>query len=117
MQVPGGQQIYLSPDGQLKYTAPHSAFMTPGAIACPLVFHTRVDEIGNAEVTTYGFDATGFMACPMLSNAAYQQWQVYANLPNATVPLLHHNASECTSFVMRGVNVLLGDKPAAWQYS
>ncbi|KAI0112598.1 hypothetical protein GGR51DRAFT_557180 [Nemania sp. FL0031] len=30
--VPGGQEIYVQPDGQVKYTMAHSAYKPPGAI-------------------------------------------------------------------------------------
>ncbi|KAI0421485.1 hypothetical protein F5X98DRAFT_328472 [Xylaria grammica] len=32
VQVPGGQQIYIQEDGQVKYTRPHSAYMPSGSI-------------------------------------------------------------------------------------
>ncbi|KAI8635516.1 hypothetical protein F5Y19DRAFT_13709 [Xylariaceae sp. FL1651] len=32
VMVPGGQQIYVSSNGQVKYTQPHSAYVPPGSI-------------------------------------------------------------------------------------
>ncbi|KAI3321306.1 hypothetical protein HD806DRAFT_546692 [Xylariaceae sp. AK1471] len=32
VEVPGGQQIYVQTDGQVKFTIPHSAYMPPGSI-------------------------------------------------------------------------------------
>ena len=31
MEVPGGEECYVAPDGEIKYTGPHSAAMPPGS--------------------------------------------------------------------------------------
>lgn len=111
----GGQQVYLDPDGSLRFTASHSAAIAPGSISCPLKSEIFNSEL--SEVLVSGFGATTFMACPMINSTRVpEQWQVYANIPNATVPLLHANSSSCLAFEAIGVKVDLGDSPAAYGY-
>lgn len=115
--MPGGQQIYLSPDGSLRYTQAHSIHMPLGSIQCPLSYTPVRGAEDAMDVTINGFSATGFMACPQLPNYSYarQQWMVYANMVNATTPL-KGNISNCTPFEVAGFEVQLGHTPAAWQY-
>jgi hypothetical protein len=32
VEVPGGEECYVAPDGEIKYTGPHSTAMPPGSI-------------------------------------------------------------------------------------
>lgn len=115
--VSGGQQIYLAPDGSLRYIQAHSMNMRSGSLQCPLSFTQVRDDSDASQIMISGFGSRGFMACPMLSSqSGQQQWQVYANIPNATVPLLRSNASSCLEFEAIGVEKELGHSPAAWQY-
>ncbi|KAK5090842.1 hypothetical protein LTR05_001019 [Lithohypha guttulata] len=114
--VPGGQSIYLAPDGELKYTPPHSAYMVPGSISCPLSY-TEVRDSDASEVRIAGFGATSFMACPMLTTTRVkQQWQVYANTLNASTPLRHENDTTCWVFEAVGVEKQLSHFAATWEY-
>lgn len=115
--MPGGQDIYLAPDGSLRYTPPHSVYMVPGSLSCPLSF-TKAKDSDASEVMVAGFGATGFMACPMLSSKRVpQQWQVYANTLNASVPLRHGNSSSCWVFEAVGIEKQISHYAAAWEYA
>ena len=114
--VPGGQSVYLAPDGSLRYTQPHSQYIIPGSLICPLSF-TEVRDSDASKVLVAGFGSTGFMACPMLSsNRVRQQWQVYANTVNASVPLRHGNSSSCFDFEAIGIEKTMDASEIAWEY-
>lgn len=89
--------------------------MAPGSIQCPLAFEEYGDNVSEALI--HGFGAKGFMACPMIGDVQIpEQWEVYADVPNTTVPLRGRNASSCLSFEAIGVNYNLGNNPAAFGY-
>ncbi|KAJ4520744.1 hypothetical protein HRR83_002823 [Exophiala dermatitidis] len=106
--VPGGQQLYVTPRGEIGYTQAHSSFMPNGSLPCPFTYFKGPGApLGILGIDAFG--ATGLMACPTDGAA----WQVFANLPNATVP--QGNASQCLGF-----DALALDFPklyAAWQYT
>ncbi|KAJ6066701.1 uncharacterized protein N7446_003738 [Penicillium canescens] len=70
-EVPGGQQVYIDPNGALSFTQAHSANIPAGSSYGPFV---------------------GFMACPTEDN----RWQVFGALANATVP--KGDVNECLGF-------------------
>ncbi|OCT54605.1 hypothetical protein CLCR_03078 [Cladophialophora carrionii] len=109
--VPGGQQIYVTPRGELGYTQAHSVSMPPGAVSCPFTYTKAPGAYIGRLLMSIGapFGITGFMACPTRSRGIYQ---VFGNLKNATVPL--GNVSQCIGF-----DPLAADAPGlgAWQYS
>lgn len=112
--VAGGQQIYLNPDGSLRFTATHSMAMAPDSIQCPLAFADVTTDV--SEVTVHGFGATSFAACPMLNSTRVpEQWQVYVNIRNASVPLPDATISSCLEFEAVGVR-FVGETPAAYGY-
>lgn len=90
-------------------------YMGPDAIACPLSFKEYGDDVSEAII--HGFGAKGFMACPMIGDVHIQeQWEVYANIANATVPLRNETSSSCLTFEAIGVKYNLGRTPAAFGY-
>ncbi|CDM27433.1 hypothetical protein DTO013E5_4397 [Penicillium roqueforti] len=100
--VPGGQQVYIDPNGALSFTQAHSANIPQGSLLGP--FHYSADE----PWAHYSFGSTGFMACPAEDN----RWQVFAAIQNATVP--NGNVDECLGFSAVALDYT-GDVPA-WQY-
>ncbi|KIV94188.1 hypothetical protein PV10_01977 [Exophiala mesophila] len=107
--VPGGQQVYVLPSGEILFTGAHANVVPEGAVSSPFVYeYTPGAEYG--EVTTYAFGADGFMACPTHGSIAYQ---VYANVPNAWVPL--GDPSACVSVAALAIPYNNGTI-AAWQY-
>ncbi|KAJ5969020.1 hypothetical protein PENPOL_c003G02723 [Penicillium polonicum] len=103
--VPGGQQVYVDPNGALSFTQAHSANIPQGSSLGP--FNYAADEPW-AHYAFAGWGATGFMACPADDN----RWQVFAAIQNATVP--HGNVDECLGFSAVALTYT-GDVPA-WQY-
>jgi hypothetical protein len=107
--VPGGQQTYMTPEGELGYTEAHSASMPPGAMPCPFTYTKApgayVGRLGIGEAS----GNTGLMACPTLN---YGVWQVFAALRNASVPL--RNVSQCIGFEALAADV---EDVDAWQYT
>lgn len=88
--------------------------MAPGSIPCPLAFANVTNDM--SEVTIHGFGATSFTACPMVNSTRVpEQWQVYANIQNASVPQLGTNVSSCLDFKVFGVKYI-GDTPTAYGY-
>jgi hypothetical protein len=98
--VPGGQQVYVAPDGALSYTGAHSAFIPTGSI---------VDEFSReapSGTNIFGYlnFETGFVACPAGEGNGYQ---VFGQVDGATFK------PECLGFNMLAVAT---DAPGAWQY-
>ncbi|KAJ9639263.1 uncharacterized protein PV06_09985 [Exophiala oligosperma] len=107
--VPGGQQVYVAPNGALSFTAAHSGAMPEGSVVDPFIFVNVGGEYG--EVTTSAFGADGFMACPTHGSIAYQ---VFANFDGAQVPL--GNVQDCVAVTPLAVPYTQG-QAAAWQYN
>ncbi|KAJ5115329.1 hypothetical protein NUU61_001088 [Penicillium alfredii] len=107
--VPGGQQVYVDPTGALRYTQAHSAAIPPGSARGPFTYQTHPGNTANHFYNFTGWGANGFMACP----AKNSQWQVFANVQNATVPLGDRKA--CLPF--HALADPYKGAAAAWQYS
>jgi len=108
VEVPGGQQVYVSPQGALGFTQAHSAFIPPGSSLGPFDY---TPGIPFGQYTFTGWDADGFMACPD-SKDDPKTWQVFANIQNATVPT--GDIDDCLPFLAK-TRVFYGG-PNAWQY-
>ena len=80
--VPGGQQVYVAPDGTVSYTTAHSAYKPDGSI---------VDGWSKTEGENFGFLTfkDGLIACPAGEGQGYQ---VYGQIPGITF------APECLGF-------------------
>jgi hypothetical protein len=77
--VPGGQEVYIGPDGAMSYTVAHSVFVPEGSV--------RDQWSREAPATpTQGFGylnfETGFVACPSAGNAT--DYQVFGQVDSAT---------------------------------
>lgn len=77
--VPGGQQVYVRPDGSLAYTQAHSASMPEDSITSPFVY-TPATESGSIGSLTFKGD--GFYACPVGTQDGV--YQIYSTQVNAT---------------------------------
>lgn len=89
--------------------------MGPDAIQCPLTFQDYGKDLSEAYI--HGFGATGFMACPMIGDEHIpEQWEVYANIPNATLPLRNGTTLSCLYFEVIGIKYNLGNTTAAFGY-
>lgn len=106
-EVPGGQMVYVAPDGSLSYTVAHSASIPPGS-ATTTFTHTPSNP-STGQLGTFGFTglgATGFVACPLAGGSAYQ---VFADVSGK-------DWSQCIGF-----DALTSDYTAApvaaWEYT
>jgi len=98
--VPGGQQVYVAPDGALSYTVAHSAYIPEGSDIDG--FSRTAPTNGNA----FGYlnFETGFVACPAAEGEGYQ---VYGQITTGTF------GDDCLGFSALTVAT---EKPGAWQY-
>lgn len=83
--VPGGQQVYVGPDGSLSYTTAHSAYIPPGST----VTGFSRTPAPNSDLFGYLNWDCGFLACP---GSEEDGWKVYGNLDNVTF------SDDCLSF-------------------
>ncbi|KAG6025403.1 hypothetical protein E4U41_001529 [Claviceps citrina] len=95
--VPGGQQVYVAPDGSLSFTRPHSAYIPPGSNVTG--FGLRGGEL----VTP----SHRLVACP--DAAASNVWQIFAPLEAKGPP---SNPGRCVEF--RAVTAPATDP--VWEY-
>ncbi|KAL2868756.1 putative IgE binding protein [Aspergillus lucknowensis] len=107
--VPGGQQIYVSPEGALKFTQAHSAYIPPGSSYGPFAYVPGAPNQPFGHYNYTGWGASGFMACPTED----ENWQVFAALKNATVP--SGNVADCLGF--SAIAVPSNETGNTWQYT
>lgn len=98
--VPGGQQVYVAPDGSLSYTVAHSAYIPVGSIS------DQFSRDAPAEGQQFGYlhFETGFVACPAGEGEGYK---VFGQVQGGTY------GPECLGFSALTVAT---DKAGAWQY-
>lgn len=109
-EVPGGQQIYISRAGALKFTRPHSANIPAGSIKSGFEYKPG-NPFGHWNWT--GKDGSGFMACPVPGHDG--RWEIFASVKDAVVPT--GDAGDCLGFEALAVPFQGGvRKPAAWEY-
>ncbi|KAL8959439.1 MAG: hypothetical protein Q9193_003699 [Seirophora villosa] len=77
--VPGGQQVYVAPNGALRFTIAHSAYVPAGSAIDG--FNATVGEINGSlgHFTFNGLGADGFLACPVNADGK-GPYQVFANV-------------------------------------
>ncbi|KZF19262.1 hypothetical protein L228DRAFT_241922 [Xylona heveae TC161] len=112
VEVPGGQQIYVAPEGYLGFTAPHSAYIPPGSSTDDFNY-TPGSSFGYFGTTALG--ATGFLACPN-ANGTFP-YQVFANingLSDSNVP--SGKVSDCLGFDALAP-AYTGPNPPVWEYT
>lgn len=95
--VPGGQQVYVSGTGALKFTAPHSANTGEGAV---------VDGFSVSDLHLQ-FQGQDWYACP--DAEVDNVWGVYAASVYAG-----DDVDQCLGFAFRTVDA--GDAQAVWEY-
>tara|TARA_R110002003_G_scaffold63_7_gene5852 strand:+ start:13686 stop:14000 length:315 start_codon:yes stop_codon:yes gene_type:complete len=76
--VPGGQQVYVAPDGALSYTQAHSAYIPTGSIVDGF---SREYPAAGQQFGYLNFD-TGFVACP--ASGEGNGYQVFGQVDGAT---------------------------------
>ena len=95
--VPGGQQVYVAPDGSLSYTGAHSAYIPAGSI---IDGFSKEAPTGGAQFGYLSFTG-GFVACSAGADAGYQ---VFGQTANATL------GADCLGFsALTGKSSCVGD--------
>jgi len=108
--VPGGQQMYVTPGGEVGYTQAHSMYMPEGSALTGFTLTPGPGRDHAARYSFEGFGGKGFMACPSADRSFYQ---VFVAMRNATVPT--GNVHDCVKF-KAVASEYTGDS-AAWQYT
>ncbi|KAK3078548.1 hypothetical protein LTS18_007237 [Coniosporium uncinatum] len=99
--VPGGQQVYIAPDGKLSFTQAHSAYIPTGSIRDGFSRDWRpAQNLGFLQWTN------GFVACP--ANGTSGPYQIYGARDDVTLP------ENCLGFSMIATN---SSGVGAWQYA
>lgn len=115
--VPGGQEIYVDPNGALSFTEPHSAYMPPGSSTGPFKY---IPGHPLGTWTYSGEGASGFMACPVSEPKSScrpsrpPRWKVFAARENATVP--SGRVGDCLGFDAIAVASDVPESHLAWEY-
>ncbi|GIJ85282.1 hypothetical protein Asppvi_004138 [Aspergillus pseudoviridinutans] len=103
--VPGGQQVYISPQGQLTYTVPHSANIPEGSLTDLPVFSTN--SFLNPFLTLW--------LCSDDKDA--KQWKVWAEYTDAATGSITNNGSNgsnaCTRIALEAQPYT---GPKAWEF-
>ena len=112
--MPGGQTIFVRPDGSLGFTQAHSTRVPLGAIVGGDLTFSRAEGEPFGTLGTNAFGADGFMACPADEQSDNQiTYQVFASMGNATVPL--GDVDACIQFAGMTYDEVDLSK-GAWQY-
>lgn len=113
-EVPGGQEIYVAPNGALGFTQAHSASYPPGSAL--QTFNATIGTINGVlgQFTFEGLGATGFLACPVNANGTgpYQVFADVKGLSDKDVP--GGCKDECLGF--DALTAPYNGTAAAWQY-
>jgi len=102
--VPGGQQVYVTADGQLGYTIAHSARIPGGASVTGFKYVPENESGAPGELI---WNSYSFVACPNGDAGVYQIYAGNASIASST-------DSTCIGIVAATVNNTAG---AAWQYA
>ncbi|KAL8865251.1 MAG: hypothetical protein Q9174_006987 [Haloplaca sp. 1 TL-2023] len=109
--VPGGQSIYVAPNGALGFTQAHSASYPPGSVFQKFTATEGTINGALGQFSFEGLGATGFIACPVSKGKG--PYQVYANvkgMKDSDVP------SGCKNDCL-GFNALTAPSDeVTWQY-
>ncbi|KAH8894170.1 hypothetical protein GQ53DRAFT_821270 [Thozetella sp. PMI_491] len=103
--VPGGQQVYIAPDGALSYTSPHSAFKPEGSVTTGF---RKGSGTGFPDAVAFWYEGGKFIACPRTGDDGEEIYQIFVQTANMTSP------ATCITFALRTYDVGI---VAAWEYS
>jgi hypothetical protein len=114
--VPGGQQIYVPPNGEIGYTMPHSAFVPPGStFGGFFVTYQTCPESGEPVMvvnwaSTVSADFAGLFCCPSPVGDRNDTWVVRARTPDAII------TPDCMG--MAGLKMTMSqEQVSAYQYA
>ncbi|XXG98222.1 hypothetical protein Hte_004544 [Hypoxylon texense] len=104
VSVPGGQQVYVAPDGALSYTTAHSAFMPNGSIVTGFS-RTRSESFGAP--VNWGMDGHSWLICPVGEGEPREK----------TYQLFSLAGNQKEGCLLTGVRTYTSSGPDAWQYA
>ncbi|KAI4160747.1 MAG: hypothetical protein LQ342_005460 [Letrouitia transgressa] len=104
--VPGGQRVFVAPNGALGYTVPHSSAIPEGALTEGFVYEPPQSENTVGYFSFTGCGATGFLACPCGQEPGV--YQIFANVRGA------HLGNDCLGF---NAGTYGYEGIAAWEYT
>ncbi|GAB0138573.1 hypothetical protein EsDP_00006803 [Epichloe bromicola] len=103
--VPGGQEVYVAPDGSLSYTQAHSAFVPPGSTRVGFsLLPKRPDGLRELVISS-----RQFFACPDKTNSSV--WQIFSGADDQDVR--GQSTADCLKFTASTSPA----KDPAWQYA
>ncbi|KAI5302814.1 hypothetical protein KEM56_000334 [Ascosphaera pollenicola] len=108
VEVPGGQQLYVSADGALKYTVPHSASIGDGSHAAALKIEALNDSVDKATL-----DGDDFLACP--GKKGEEKYQVFSAAAKNVKPPTG-DKGDCLGFTAVAGKVD-AEKFRAWEFN
>ena len=122
-EVPGGQSVYVGPNGALSFTVAHSAFTPVGSSYESFNATVSASASGLGSLTYNGTE--GFVACPTRGRRGHRRgpYQVFVDVNNSLtdkdVPL--GCVDECIGLLAATVALDSASEgsdalPAAWQY-
>ena len=122
-EVPGGQSVYVGPNGALSFTVAHSAFTPAGSSYESFNATVNASASGLGSLTYNGTE--GFVACPTRGRRGHRRgpYQVFVDVNNSLtdkdVPL--GCVDECIGLLAATVALDSASEgsdalPAAWQY-
>ncbi|RDL31916.1 uncharacterized protein BP5553_09318 [Venustampulla echinocandica] len=100
--VPGGQQVFVGPDGALGYTGAHSASIPVGAVTTGFL---RFQSVAGGAPVPMTFEGSGFRACPV-DETQENVYQVFASAVGT-------DPGNCIQFQLRTYSA---PGISAWQY-
>ncbi|ETS78184.1 hypothetical protein PFICI_10246 [Pestalotiopsis fici W106-1] len=117
VEVPGGQDIYIAPHGQVQFTQAHSAYMPPGSLTGGWFNKTVVSECGPRThvldfLATNGTDLGGVYLCPNVEDymkGTGASYRLYTNTPQFN----ETNCVQAVGLVEHEIDAAFG----AWQYT
>ncbi|QPG95080.1 hypothetical protein C2857_007595 [Epichloe festucae Fl1] len=109
--VPGGQQVYVAPDGSLSYTQAHSAFVPPGSTRDGFcLLPERPDGLRELAISS-----RQFFACPEAKDSGV--WQIFARADDQDVRGQSAAQGQSTAHCLKFTALASPAKDPVWQYA
>ena len=121
-EVPGGQQLYVAPNGALSFTQAHSAFIPAGSSFGPFEITLNKGANGPALFQYAGLGkknaGSDFLGCSE-KGREHGPYQVFVDIEGLSdADVLGGCVKECVGFgAIFFPNQIGNDGPAAWQYT
>ncbi|KAL8740057.1 MAG: hypothetical protein Q9190_007197 [Brigantiaea leucoxantha] len=115
VEVPGGQQVYVSMTGALSYTPPHSTWIPPNSTTIGFEYTPPDSNFTLGAFSFHGDGANGFLACPFEAEGGPKGvWRVYADVKGVSDVGIRKRA-DCLPFA--ALTTKFRGTVAAWEYT